>query len=150
VVVLVAAVGYLGFAKSQLLSIVNVFGVLHGNLPTFRQNLAWYLLSVIVLVSTVLWGRVYCGRICAFGAMTQLLDRIVPSRWQLKIPKKLERQAAPIKFVILGGAVAYFLVTGDHMVYRYVEPFWMFGLHSTPALWTALAVLLTASIFVRN
>src|SRR6186713_2777565 len=76
-VVLVAAVAYLGFYKSQLLSIVNVFGVLGAGLPLFRPALGWYLLAIVGVVSTVLWGRVYCGRICAFGALTQLLDRIV-------------------------------------------------------------------------
>ena len=78
-VTLVAAVLYLGFYKSQLISIVNVFGLMGGNLPIFRYNLAWYLLAAITVVSTVLWGRVYCGRICAFGAFTQLVDAIVPS-----------------------------------------------------------------------
>jgi hypothetical protein len=27
----------------------------------------------------VLWGG-YCGRICAYGALTQLLDTVVPAR----------------------------------------------------------------------
>ena len=76
------AVVYLGFWKSLLISIVNVFGLLGGNLPIFRYSLAWYLLAAITLVSTVLWGRVYCGRICAFGALTQLMDAVLPAKWR--------------------------------------------------------------------
>ena len=83
IVTLVAAVGYLGFYKSQLISIVNVFGLMGGNLPIVRYNLAWYLLAAVTVVSTVLWGRVYCGRVCAFGAFTQLLDRVVPRRFSV-------------------------------------------------------------------
>jgi NosR/NirI family transcriptional regulator, nitrous oxide reductase regulator len=147
---LVAAVVYLGFYKSQLISIVNIFGLFGGNLPIFRHNLAWYLLAVLVVVSTVLWGRVYCGRMCAFGAFTQLLDRIVPGRWQVRIPKAIERRAALVKYVILGGAIVYFVVTRDPLIYPYIEPFWMFGVHGTPALWVALGALLVASVFVRN
>jgi NosR/NirI family nitrous oxide reductase transcriptional regulator len=150
VVTLVAAVAYLGFYKSQLISIVNVFGLLGGNLPLFRHNLAWYLLAIVTVASTVLWGRVYCGRICAFGAFTQLVDRVVPARWQLKIPRALERRASTIKYGILGGAIAYFLFTSDPLIYPYIEPFWMFGLHATPALWIALGGLLIATVFVRN
>jgi NosR/NirI family transcriptional regulator, nitrous oxide reductase regulator len=150
VVTLAAAVAYLGFAKSQLISIVNVFGVLSANFPLFRHNLAFYLLAAIVLVTTVLWGRVYCGRMCAFGALTQLIDRVVPARWQYTVPRRFEQRAGYVKFAVLGGAVAYFLITGNPLIYRYVEPFWMFGLHATPALWVAVAVLLTASLFVRN
>jgi NosR/NirI family nitrous oxide reductase transcriptional regulator len=147
---LVAAVAYLGFYKSQLISIVNVFGLFGGNLPIFRQNLAWYLLAIVTIVSTVLWGRVYCGRLCAFGALTQLLDRVAPNRWQIKVPRALERRASLIKYGILAGAIGYFLVTRDPLIYPYIEPFWMFGMHSTAPLWTGLGVLLVASLFVRN
>ena len=148
---LVASVGYLGFYKSQLISIVNLLGLLGGNLPIVRYNLAWYLLAVVTVVSTVLWGRVYCGRICAFGAFTQLLDAIMPKRLRVNVPRAIERRAAWIKFGILGSVITYFLVTRDPLIYPYVEPFWMFGLQGkTPVLWTALGLLLIASVFVRN
>jgi NosR/NirI family nitrous oxide reductase transcriptional regulator len=149
-VTLVAAVGYLGFYKSQLISIVNVFGVAGGTLPLFRYNLAWYLLAAVTVVSTVLWGRVYCGRICAFGALTQLMDRVVPARLRVDVPRPLERRASYIKYAIFAGAMTYFLVTGNSLIYPYIEPFWMFGVHGTPGLWVALGVLLVATVFVRN
>jgi polyferredoxin len=149
-VTLVVAVAYLGFYKSQLISIVNVFGLLGGNLPIFRYNLAWYLLAIITVVSTVLWGRVYCGRICAFGAFTQLVDAVVPSRWRVTVPRALEQRASWIKYALLASVVTYFLVTADPLIYPYVEPFWMFGMHGSPVLWTGLGILLLATIFVRN
>jgi NosR/NirI family transcriptional regulator, nitrous oxide reductase regulator len=150
-VTLVVAVAFLGVWKSLLISIVNVFALLGGNLPIFRPNLAWYLLAVVTVVSTILWGRVYCGRICAFGALTQLVDAVMPRRWQWNVPRKLEQRAAWIKFGILGGALAYFLATNDPLIYPYIEPFWMFGLHlRTPVLLAMLGTLLIASIFVRN
>jgi polyferredoxin len=150
-VTLVAAVAFLGVSKSLLISIVNVFALLGGNLPIFRPNLAWYLLAVVTVVSTILWGRVYCGRICAFGALTQLVDAVVPDRWKWNVPRALEKRAAWIKYGILGGALAYFLATKDPLIYPYIEPFWMFGLHlRTPVLLAMLGSLLIASIFVRN
>ena len=79
-VTFVAAVGYLGFAKSTLLSVTDIFRVADLSLPIFKYSLAWYLFAVFVVASTVLWGRLYCGRICAFGALTQLMDPIVPRR----------------------------------------------------------------------
>ena len=146
-----ASVGYIGFYKSQLMSIVNVFGLFGGNLPIFRYNLAWYLLAAVTLVSTILWGRVYCGRICAFGALTQLLDAVVPARLRVNVPKVLERRASHIKFAVLAFALSYFLVTKNPLIYPYIEPFWMFGIYGRSApMWIGLAVLLTATIFVRN
>ena len=147
---LVASVVYLGFFKSQLLSIVNVFGLVSWNLPVFQYSLAWYLFAVFALVSTVLWGRFYCGRICAFGALTQLLDRVVPSRLRIDIPRAIERRAAVAKYVVLAGSLAYFVTTRDSSIYRYVEPFWMFSGQATTGMWIGLALLLGATVFVRN
>ena len=149
-VTLVAAVAYLGVYKSQLLSIVNIFGVMGGNLPIFRYNLGWYLFAVFSVVTTVLFGRLYCGRICAYGAMTQLLDPIVPARYRYDVPLRIERHASKIKYGILAAVVLYFLATRDMSIYRYVEPFWMFTGHETTAMWIALGVLLVATVFVRN
>jgi NosR/NirI family transcriptional regulator, nitrous oxide reductase regulator len=146
-----ASIGYIGFYKSQLMSIVNVFGLFGGNLPVFRYSLAWYLLATVTLVSTVLWGRVYCGRICAFGALTQTLDVIIPPRFRVNVPRALEKRASYIKFGVLTFALVYFLVTKNPLIYPYIEPFWMFGIHGrSTGMWVGLAVLLTATLFVRN
>lgn len=149
-VTLAAAVLYMGFVKSRLVSIVDIFAVADLNLPIVKYNLAWYALSIFVVASTVLWGRLYCGRVCAFGALTQLMDAIVPKKLRVDVPVAIERRAAWIKYGLLVGVVAYFLVTKDLGVYRYVEPFWMFGLFGTTAMWVGLGVLLLATVFVRN
>jgi polyferredoxin len=149
-VTFVAAVLYLGFAKSQLISIVNIFAVLDWSLPVFRYSLAWYFLATFTLAATILWGRLYCGRMCAFGALTQLMDTVVPAAWRREPSAWLERRAAFIKYVVLGGAILYFLITRDRMIYRYIEPFWMFGFHGSTVMWIGLAVLLVATVFVRN
>jgi len=150
VVSLVLSVGYLGFVKASLVSVVDVFGALRWSLPGFQDGQAYYLLILFTLISTVFWGRLYCGRICAFGAMTQLLDRVVPSRFRVEPPTWLDERLAKLKYVLLGGAVTYFMATGDTLVYRYIEPFWMFTLNGNAVMWTLLTILLLATIFVRN
>jgi hypothetical protein len=149
-VTLVLAVLYMGVYKSQLMSVVNIFGAVTGNLPIWSYSLAWYAFAVFTLVTTVLWGRLYCGRICAFGALTQLIDAVVPDRFRVDVPQSLERKAGYIKYGILFGAVGYYLLTREIGFYRYIEPFWMFTFSASAALWTGLAVLLVASVFVRN
>jgi NosR/NirI family transcriptional regulator, nitrous oxide reductase regulator len=150
VATLIAAVGYLGFYKSQLISIVNIFGLLTMNLPILTYNVGWYFFAVFTLASTILWGRLYCGRVCAFGALTQLMDKVVPAKWRVNVPRGIERRAGYIKYGVLAGAVGYFLATRDMSHFKYVEPFWMFTLFQTTGLWIALGVLLLATIFVRN
>jgi NosR/NirI family nitrous oxide reductase transcriptional regulator len=149
-VTFVAAIAYLGFVKSTLLSVTDIFRVADLSLPIFKYNLAWYLFAVFTMASTVLWGRLYCGRICAFGALTQLMDPIVPRRMRLEIPVRIEKHANLIKYGVLAGVLAYFFATRDVGVYRFVEPFWMFGLFGTTGMWIGLAVLLVATVFVRN
>jgi polyferredoxin len=147
---MLAAVGYMGFAKSHLISVTNLFSVIDGNLPVFKYNLAFYLFVTFTIVSTIAVGRRYCGRVCAFGALTQLLDAVLPGRLRVNVPRGLERNASRIKFALLAFTLIYFVVTRDMSIYRYVEPFWMFGMFATPPLWAGLGVLLVASVFVRN
>ena len=145
-----AAVLYLGFYKSQLISIVNIFALVDWSLPIFKYSLAWYVLATFTVVSTVLWGRLYCGRVCAFGSLTQLMDSVVPARWRYDVPLKIERRASLIKYGVLAGAILYFIITRDRFIYRYIEPFWMFSFHGSVVMWAGLAVLLVATVFVRN
>ena len=149
-VTMVASVIYLGIARSQLITVVNIFALTQWNLPQFRHNLVWYAFAIFTVVTTILWGRLYCGRICAFGSMTQLLDRVVPARFRYEIPRRIEQRANYIKYALLGATVLYFLITSDISIYRYVEPFWMFSGAASAGMWAGLAVLLIATVFVRN
>jgi NosR/NirI family nitrous oxide reductase transcriptional regulator len=149
-VTFVAAVAYMGFAKSRLVSVVDMFAVADLSLPIFKYSLNSYLLWVFVLGSTVLWGRLYCGRICAYGALTQLMDAVVPKKLRVDVPLKIELHANRIKYGLLAVVLGYFLVTRDVSIYRWVEPFWMFGLFGTTGMWVGLGVLLLATVFVRN
>jgi len=145
-----AAIGYLGFAKSYLISITNIFSIIDWNWPVVKYNLAWYLFFGFTVVSTILWGRLYCGRVCAYGALTQTLDAVLPRRWRVNVPRSIERRASWIKFGLLFGVLAYYIVTHNVQIYPYVEPFWMFGLFGTTTMWVLLAALLVATVFVRN
>ena len=148
---LAVAVGYMGFYKSSLISVSDIFRLTDMSLPPFKYSLTWYLFAGFVVVSTILWGRLYCGRICAFGALTQLMDAVVPARLRVNIPAKIERRAAWIKYGLLAFVIGYYLVTHDlASPVQYAEPFWMFTLFGTRAMWIGLAVLLTATLFVRN
>lgn len=147
---LAASVVYLGFFRSQMYSIVNIFGLITWNLPIFKYNLFWYLFASFTLISTVLWGRLYCGRFCAFGALTQLMDQIVPAKLRVEVPARIERPAVYVKYGLLAAVVVYFLVTRDILIYRYVEPFWMFTRQGNVVMWVGLGTLLVATVFVRN
>jgi NosR/NirI family transcriptional regulator, nitrous oxide reductase regulator len=144
------AIGYMGFAKNYLISITNIFSIVDWSWPVVKYNLAWYLFFGFTVVSTILWGRLYCGRVCAYGALTQTLDAVLPRRWRVEVPRSIERRAAWIKFGVLFGVIGYYIVSRNVLVYQYVEPFWMFSLLGSTAMWTLLGALLAATVFVRN
>ena len=148
-ITLAATVAYLGVTKSTLISITDIFRVVDWDFPTFKYSLAWYLFAGFTVVSTVLWGRLYCGRICAFGALTQLMDATVPSAsaWS----RRRGSNAAPLReYGMLVAVVAYFIATTHTGIYRYIEPFWMFRARRTLRALVGLGVLLVATVFVRN
>jgi polyferredoxin len=147
---LVMSVAYLGITKSTLISITDIFRLVALDFPQFKYSIAWYLFAIFTVVTTVLWGRLYCGRICAFGAFTQLLDAVVPKRIRREPPVWLERRAGNVKYVLLAAVVGYYILTRNFLVYRYVEPFWMFTGSGTLLLWSMLGTLLIATLVVRN
>ena len=150
-VTLAAAVGYMGFYKSSLISVSDIFRLTDLSLPPFKYSLAWYLLAGFVIASTVLWGRLYCGRVCAFGALTQIMDAVLPKKLRVEPPPAIERRAAWIKYGLLVAVVGYYIATKDlASPVQYAEPFWMFTRFGTTAMWIGLGLLLTATIFVRN
>ena len=147
---LVMSVAYLGVTKSTLISVTDIFRLVHLDFPQFKYSLAWYLIAGFTVLSTVLWGRLYCGRICAFGAFTQLLDAVVPKRFRWEPSAKVERYAGYVKYGLLVAVVAYYALTDHFAVYRYVEPFWMYTRQGSVVLWSMLAALLLATLVVRN
>lgn len=150
VATLIASVIFLGFGRSQLYSITNIFSLLTGNLPIFKHSLFWYFFATFTLGTTVIWGRLYCGRVCAYGAFTQLMDLVVPKKLRYTVPVKIEQKAAYIKFGLLAFVLVYYFITKDVYIYRYTEPFWMFSRQGSVLMWSLLGILLVATIFVRN
>ncbi|MGC4085812.1 MAG: 4Fe-4S binding protein [Vicinamibacterales bacterium] len=141
---------YLGVTKSTLISVTDIFRLVHFDFPQFKYSLAWYLIAGFTVVTTLLFGRLSCGRICAFGALTQLLDAVVPKRLRWEPSATVERYAGYVKYALLFGVVGYYAATDHFTIYRYVEPFWMCTRQGTVVLWTMLGMLLLATLVVRN
>jgi len=151
-VTLAVSLVYLGVYKSTMLSVVDIFRLFTWNLPAFRE-IYWYLFAVFALVTTVVWGRIYCGRVCAFGALTQLMDRVVPKKWRYDVPINVEKRINLAKYGVLAAVLVYYLITSDIFIFRYVEPFWLFSLpgwDEAGVMWVVLGLLLVATVFVRN
>ncbi|MCA1770506.1 MAG: 4Fe-4S binding protein [Halomonas sp.] len=86
-----------------------------------------FLLWGFVAVTLLLWGRgVYCGWLCPFGAMQELISAVaiklkVP---QFELPFAVHERLWALKYIILLGLFALSLQSlGQAEIYAEVEPF---------------------------
>jgi transcriptional regulator of nitric oxide reductase len=111
---LVATVGFLGFVANAQLSVVNVVTFLHALLSGFRWELflldpTVFILWGFVAVSMLFWGRgVFCGWLCPFGALQELLNLLARRVGvkQIAVPFGLHERLWMIKYVIFLGILA--------------------------------------------
>jgi Na+-translocating ferredoxin:NAD+ oxidoreductase RnfG subunit len=98
-IVLLASIVFLGLYAGRMVSINDLPIFLTGYFPPFGINPFWYLLYGGVLVTSVIWGRVYCGYLCPFGAVTELLNVLSPVK--RRMPEAIQGRLVYAKYVIL-------------------------------------------------
>ena len=157
-----ATLVWLGWIAGAQLSIVQVTSFLHA----LRGNFQWQIFLLNPLVFTLwaflaltllFWGRgVYCGWLCPFGALQELVNvaaRRLQIR-QLEIPWEVHERLWPIKYLFLTGLVGLSL---QEMVLAFklaeVEPFktaiTLHFLRSWPFVLYVIVILI-AGLFVER
>jgi polyferredoxin len=123
-IILVASVAvlglYLGGFLCPLTAIQNLF---------IKWQTGYLLLFLTVLGSALLWGRIFCGYICPFGALQELLHFKRISR---TIPSVGDRYLTRVKYVLLGYLVVRVLVTGQVILQGYTPFKALFTWGGTP------------------
>ena len=159
---LVFTVIFVGVIALGQLSIVNVLTFIHSLLHGFTwENFLLdpivFLLWGFVAVSVLLWGRgVYCGWLCPFGALQELLFRLgqkfnLP---EFEPPEIIHERLWALKYLFLLGLFALSLQSlATAETYAEVEPFkTVFGLHfirAWPYVVFSIVVLVTG-LFMRK
>jgi Na+-translocating ferredoxin:NAD+ oxidoreductase RnfG subunit len=60
-----------------------------------------FLLAAGIPLLALMFGNIYCGYICPFGAAQELLSYVLPSRFKQQVPLEKMRKARFIKYVVL-------------------------------------------------
>jgi NosR/NirI family transcriptional regulator, nitrous oxide reductase regulator len=123
---------FIGWYALAQLSVVNIFTFTSSlgrdfKWDTFLMDPMMFILWTFVAATLLLWGRgVYCGWLCPFGAMQELINEVsrklrVP---QFELPWAVHERLWSIKYLILlvlFGISLHSLSTAE--VYAEVEPF---------------------------
>jgi NosR/NirI family transcriptional regulator, nitrous oxide reductase regulator len=106
------------------------------------------LLIVFILVTSLLWGEIWCQYACPFGAIQELLSKLPIKRW--KVSQRILTAARELRYLVL--LVCIIGIFGfDKESISSVEPFThLFGRSEMPAAWLFVFVVLLASVFVKR
>jgi len=141
---LAVAFGLLGIYANQQLSAGRVFELLALSLPPVG-NTAHFLLIVGALVLAVLFGPVYCGLLCPFGAAQELLGRLGLAR---RPTATADRRARWVKHVVLAVAATAFLLAGAERVLAFDPLAVVFSGRASGTMWLLIGLVAVASLFL--
>jgi ferredoxin len=139
----------LGFGGVGFLSVSHITSAIKVGPAVFLEDLPLLLFVTFTVLTTLLWGRVFCGHLCPFGALQDFLDRIIPERFKRQLPAGVHRRALLVKYGVLALVIVPAVAGSNASVFEYVEPFGtVFFLSPSIGLWTIAAALLLASAMV--
>jgi len=146
---LVATVVYLGAVSKGFLSVSHLTSGIQVGWGVYVADLPLLLLVAFTVVTTLLWGRVFCGFLCPFGAIQDALERVVPRRFRFEPSARTHERGARIKYGVLAVVVVPALAGSDSSLFQYFEPFGtVFFPSRSLVLWTIAAAVLVASASV--
>ena len=142
---------FLGFVDGGFLSVSHITSLIWVGPSAFLTDLPLLIFGVFTVITTLWFGRVFCGFLCPFGALQDFLTRFVPRRLRLRVPWGVHRRALYVKYGVLLFVVVPALAGSRVSLYQYVEPFGtVFFWSSSMLLWAiALAFLVASAVIPR-
>jgi polyferredoxin len=146
---LAATIAFLGFLDGSFLSITHVTAAIWVGPTVFLRDLPLLIMAVVTVATTLLWGRVFCGVLCPFGALQDMIERVVPKRFRKVVPQRIHLPALKVKYVVLAVILIPALLGSRASLYQYFEPFGtVFFLSPSVLLWAIAGSFLVAAAVV--
>lgn len=107
---LALTLGFIGWVAQAQLSIVTIVGLVHAATNTHDLSFLLFdppslVLWGVVVLSAFIWGRgTFCGWLCPFGALQEIVSVFAPKR-QLRVPVQLDAGLRRLKYVLLAAIV---------------------------------------------
>ena len=148
-VTLTATLLVLGVLDGGMLSVSHILSGISVGPAVYLSEVPLFLIVSFTVVTTLLWGRVFCGFLCPFGVLQDLLERVIPRRFHRELPRPIHERAQLIKYFILALVLAPALMGSSVSLFQYFEPFGtVFYWSSSRLLWAIAIPILVASVIV--
>ena len=109
-----ASLVVLGLWLNSLVTEVDLINISLGHLSSLSENPQRWLLLGFVLVSALLFGQVWCGYVCPFGALQEFISRIGRRLGLRTYPdRQLDTRLRFLKFLLLALLLIGVWSTGD-------------------------------------
>lgn len=109
---LLATLVLTGFVWNLQYGSQQVIAILSGNLPGDWLSGSFFLV-LVVPVAVMFFGNVYCGAVCPFGALQELVGDLRPPALETEPAKGVWRYGRTVKYVLLALLVILFGLTRD-------------------------------------
>jgi polyferredoxin len=140
---LVLVVAVLGVLYNQQFAAARVVEIFALDLPP-AGNLSLFLLVFGVLALSVAFGQVYCGLLCPFGAMQEILGRL---GLLMPVSPELDRRLRFLKHVVLAATVVIALLLGSKRILDYDPLAVAFSFKADTLMWALIGLVLLLSLF---
>lgn len=134
-----------GLFISTFSSIKAIYMSIIGGTFDFGGLLPQMMLVTAVLPMTLLFGRFFCGYLCAFGSIQDLLGFVSRKLFKNKpvVGEKVDKVLKLFKYAILLFFVIFIWTLGTVSFENSLNPWNIFGMYATFAGWSDLSGLIT-------
>ena len=138
----------LGVWLNSLVTEVDLVNLSQGSWPSLVDNPQRWLLLCFVLVTAVLFGQAWCGYVCPFGALQELISRLGRRLGLRRYPDRgLETRVRYLKFLLLALVLIAVWLSGEGLWASFNPMQHAFSGHWAGWMLGLLAVSILGSLF---
>jgi len=153
IITLGIGLAYLGFYESVCLSPIGALqqSALNPSQLFSGPKIGWLILILLPLYFTLIFGRIYCGSVCPFGAVQEFIYRLGKRiRFNHQVNSKLDQIGKSIKYLVLLAIIISPLFITIPWYCQYDPFYYLFNFKGEMLSLIILVVLLISSLIISR